>query len=124
MDFARNERGFCVCFAWNLILFSFVREREGYKHHADCTVHATSAARPLRVEIVWNDIKPYIQTGKYIDVVYALNNFSRRLTLKTTWCYIMARSSIDAPHAKRCLSVLILFAITSAFIMVSNHILA
>ena len=23
-------------FAWNLILFSFVREREGYKHHADC----------------------------------------------------------------------------------------
>ena len=25
-------------FAWNLILFSFVREREGYKHHADCTV--------------------------------------------------------------------------------------
>ena len=38
MDFARNERGFCVGFAWNLILFSFVREREGYKHHADCTV--------------------------------------------------------------------------------------
>ena len=25
-------------FAWNLIFFSFVREREGYKHHADCTV--------------------------------------------------------------------------------------
>ena len=25
-------------FAWNLILFSFMREREGYKHHADCTV--------------------------------------------------------------------------------------
>ena len=41
MDFARNERGFCVGFAWNLILFSFVREREGYKHHADCTVPAT-----------------------------------------------------------------------------------
>ena len=39
MDFARNERGFCVGFAWNLIPFSFVREREGYKHHADCTVH-------------------------------------------------------------------------------------
>ena len=39
MDFARNERGFCVGFAWNLILFSFVREREGYKHHADCTVY-------------------------------------------------------------------------------------
>ena len=38
MDFARNERGFCVGFAWNLILFSFVREREGYKHQADCTV--------------------------------------------------------------------------------------
>ena len=38
MDFARNEREFCVGFAWNLILFSFVREREGYKHHADCTV--------------------------------------------------------------------------------------
>ena len=38
MDFARNEQGFCVGFAWNLILFSFVREREGYKHHADCTV--------------------------------------------------------------------------------------
>ena len=38
MDFARNERGFCVGFAWNLILFSFVREREGYKHHPDCTV--------------------------------------------------------------------------------------
>ena len=38
MDFARNERGFCVGFAWNLILFSFVREREGYKYHADCTV--------------------------------------------------------------------------------------
>ena len=38
MDFARNERGFCVGFAWNLILFSFVHEREGYKHHADCTV--------------------------------------------------------------------------------------
>ena len=38
MDFARNERGFCVGFAWNLILFTFVREREGYKHHADCTV--------------------------------------------------------------------------------------
>ena len=38
MDFARNERGFCVGFAWNLIFFSFVREREGYKHHADCTV--------------------------------------------------------------------------------------
>ena len=41
MDFARNERGFCVGFAWNLILFSFVREREGYKHHADCTVPVT-----------------------------------------------------------------------------------
>ena len=41
MDFARNERGFCVGFAWNLILFSFVREREGYKHHADCTVHVS-----------------------------------------------------------------------------------
>ena len=40
MDFARNERGFCVGFAWNLIPFSFVREREGYKHHADCTVFA------------------------------------------------------------------------------------
>ena len=40
MDFARNERGFCVGFAWNLIFFSFVREREGYKHHADCTVYA------------------------------------------------------------------------------------
>ena len=39
MDFARNERGFCVGFAWNLIFFSFVREREGYKHHADCTVN-------------------------------------------------------------------------------------
>ena len=39
MDFARNERGFCVGFAWNLILFSFVREREGYEHHADCTVY-------------------------------------------------------------------------------------
>ena len=38
MDFARNKRGFCVGFAWNLILFSFMREREGYKHHADCTV--------------------------------------------------------------------------------------
>ena len=38
MDFARNERGFFVGFAWNLIHFSFVREREGYKHHADCTV--------------------------------------------------------------------------------------
>ena len=38
MDFARNERGFCVGFAWNLIFFSFVREREGHKHHADCTV--------------------------------------------------------------------------------------
>ena len=38
MDFARNERGFCVGFAWNLIFFSFVREREGYKHHADSTV--------------------------------------------------------------------------------------
>ena len=38
VDFARNEQGFCVGFAWNLILFSFVREREGYKHHADCTV--------------------------------------------------------------------------------------
>ena len=25
-------------FEWNLIFFSFVREREGYKHHADCTV--------------------------------------------------------------------------------------
>ena len=46
---ARNERGHSVeqvwilrgmseAFAWNLILFSFVREREGYKHHADCTV--------------------------------------------------------------------------------------
>ena len=46
---ARNERGhsveqawilrgMSVGFAWNLILFSFVREREGYKHHADCTV--------------------------------------------------------------------------------------
>ena len=42
MDFARNERGFCVGFAWNLILFSFMREREGYKHHADCTVSTTS----------------------------------------------------------------------------------
>ena len=38
MDFARNKRGFCVGFAWNLIFFSFMREREGYKHHADCTV--------------------------------------------------------------------------------------
>ena len=46
---ARNERGqsveqvwilrgISVGFAWNLILFSFMREREGYKHHADCTV--------------------------------------------------------------------------------------
>ena len=43
MDFARNERGFCVGFAWNLIFFSFVREREGYKHHADCTVHLSIA---------------------------------------------------------------------------------
>ena len=43
MDFARNERGFCVGFAWNLILFSFVREREGYKHHADCTVSCPKA---------------------------------------------------------------------------------
>ena len=41
MDFARNERGFCVGFAWNLIFFSFVREREGYKHHADCSVYST-----------------------------------------------------------------------------------
>ena len=38
MDFARKKRGICVGFAWNLILFSFMREREGYKHHADCTV--------------------------------------------------------------------------------------
>ena len=42
VDFARNERGFCVGFAWNLILFSFVREREGYKHHADCTVPSSN----------------------------------------------------------------------------------
>ena len=28
-------------FAWNVIFFSFVREREGYKHHADCTVLAS-----------------------------------------------------------------------------------
>ena len=47
MDFARNERGFCVGFAWNLILFSFVREREGYKHHADCTVSCTNTIDPL-----------------------------------------------------------------------------
>ena len=38
MDFARNLRGFCVGFARNLILFLFEREREGYKHFADCTV--------------------------------------------------------------------------------------
>ena len=38
MDFARKKRGFCVGFAWNLIHFSFMREREGYKHHADSTV--------------------------------------------------------------------------------------
>ena len=38
VDFARNKRGFCTGFAWNLILFSFMRDREGYKHHADCTV--------------------------------------------------------------------------------------
>ena len=47
---ARNKRGHSVeqawilrgmseGFAWNLIFFSFVREREGYKHHADCTVY-------------------------------------------------------------------------------------
>ena len=51
---ARNERGNSVeqawilqgmseGFAWNLILFSFVREREGYKHHADCTVCLSAA---------------------------------------------------------------------------------
>ena len=32
-------RGFCVGFAWNLILFLFEREHEGYKRFADCTVH-------------------------------------------------------------------------------------
>ena len=48
MDFARNERGFCVGFAWNLILFSFVREREGYKHHADCTVLSHDASKVLK----------------------------------------------------------------------------
>ena len=47
MDFARNERGFCVGFAWNLILFSFVREREGYKHHADCTVPQCFGMQPV-----------------------------------------------------------------------------
>ena len=50
MDFARNERGFCVGFAWNLILFSFVREREGYKHHADCTVPSFVEIGPLALE--------------------------------------------------------------------------
>ena len=45
MDFARNEGGFCVGFAWNLILFSFMREREGYKHHVDCTVSQVSGER-------------------------------------------------------------------------------
>ena len=54
---ARNERGPSVEQAWILrgisegfawvsrgtILFSFMREREGYKHHADCTVYTASA---------------------------------------------------------------------------------
>ena len=54
MDFARNERGFCVGFVWNLILFSFVREREGYKHHADCTVCPTSFSASERVNSLMN----------------------------------------------------------------------
>ena len=52
MDFARNERGFCVGFAWNLILFSFAREREGYKHHANCTVATICLATQLFLFIV------------------------------------------------------------------------
>ena len=36
-------------FAWNLILFSFMREREGYKHHADCTV-AEEDTIPTKIE--------------------------------------------------------------------------
>ena len=47
MDLGRNERGFCVGFAWNLSLFSFVREREGYKHHADRTVYTITCTRAL-----------------------------------------------------------------------------
>ena len=31
-------RGFCVGFAWNLILVLFEREREGYKRFFACTV--------------------------------------------------------------------------------------
>ena len=50
MDFARNERGFCVGFAWNLIFFSFVREREGYKHHADCTVGLLQGQRSCHTQ--------------------------------------------------------------------------
>ena len=52
MDLARNKRGFCVGFAWNLILFSFMREREGYKHHADCTVYQKFQASKLFSVIV------------------------------------------------------------------------
>ena len=46
-------------FAWNLILFSFMREREGYKHHADCTVLVytihlcRSTSGFLAQELVW-----------------------------------------------------------------------
>ena len=53
MDFARSERGFCVGFAWNLILFSFVREREGYKHHADCTVKKSSSPKAQGPELLY-----------------------------------------------------------------------
>ena len=45
MEVAWKKRGFCVGFAWNLILFLFEREHEGYKRFADCTVSDTLYSR-------------------------------------------------------------------------------
>ena len=53
-------------FAWNLILFSFMREREGYKHHADCTVSLNQTSNCLPVELsCWPHSSPGLSSVWY-----------------------------------------------------------
>ena len=77
MDFARNERGFCVGFAWNLILFSFVREREGYKHHADCTVCGqTRRKEPSTIQFTEHLARIFIDQNQFLfEVSYTVSQY-------------------------------------------------
>ena len=57
-------------FAWNLILFSFMREREGYKHHADCTVCKS------------------LLLSEYIEgCIYLMSRYTKTLTAFCMWWY-------------------------------------